>query len=449
MRVVVVGGDAAGMSAASQLRRIAADAVSIDVLEQQEWTSYSACGIPYWIGGEVAGPDALVARTPQGHRANGINVHTGWRAERLDVSDRTVHAVEPRTGAPRAFPYDHLILAMGARPAAPPIPGLDAPGVYRVQTLDEGQAIIDALQSRPRRAVVLGAGYIGLEMAEAARSRGMSVTVLDPAAEPMTTLDHQMGALVREALTQRGVTVRMGEGARAIVTGPDGHIRAVASDTAEYPADLVFLGLGVVPRTELAHAAGLPLGAHGGLLTDDHQRVEGHPDIWAGGDCTEVTDRLTGQRRYVPLGTHANKHGRVIGLNIGGVETRFPGVLGTAITRFEEVEIARTGLSTHEAEDVGIDVAATTVTTTTRAGYMPGAQEMRVRMLADRADGVVIGVQVVGGPGAGARINTAAMALWSRMTVAELVQVDLSYAPPFSPVWDPVQTAARVLLAKL
>ena len=437
------------MTAASQIKRSLGDSAVVTVIEQQEWTSYSACGIPYWVGGDTDGPDALVARSPQQHRANGIEVHTALVATHLDLERQTVAAEPVLGGTTQIFDYDHLILATGSRPRTPDIEGLALPGVHRVHTLDQGQAAIDSLARKPRRAVVLGAGYIGLEMAEAGLSRGVATTVLDLSPEPMSTLDPEMGRLIRQGMSERGVVVHTMEPARGICSGADGRVAAVATDHGDHPADIVFLGLGVEPRVELAAAAGLPVGALGGILTDDHQRVVGFDNVWSGGDCTEVSDRVLGSRRYVPLGTHANKHGRVIGLNIAGGDVAFPGVIGTAITKFRDIEVARTGLRTAEAIDLGMDVAAVTIQASTRAGYMPGASAMHVRMLADRADGRVVGTQIVGGPGAGKRIDTAATAIWTGLTVADIIELDLSYAPPFSPVWDPVQTAARALLPRL
>lgn len=446
MKIVVVGGDAAGMTAASQAKRLLRDEASITVIEQQQWTSYSACGIPYWIAGDTDGPEELVARSPEQHRANGIDVRTGMLATRLDPASSCVTA-EPVAGGPaQTFDFDHLVIATGARPVTPPIPGFEL--AQRVHTLGDGQAAIDALEGRhPRRAVVMGAGYVGLEMAEAAVSRGLHTTVVDAAPEPMMTLDPDMGERVRRLMVERGVTMRMSEPVTAIESGPDGLVALVRTSGGEYPADIVFAGLGVRPRTELAAEAGLALGGHEGLLTDPQQRVLGCDNIWAGGDCTEVVNRLTGSRMCVPLGTHANKQGRVIGLNLAGRDAQFPGVLGTAITKFADVEISRTGLG--ESDPAAVDLVAATVETGTRAGYMPGDSPMWVKMTAARGSGLLRGAQIVGGPGAGKRIDAVATALWAGMTVAEVVQLDLAYAPPFSPVWDPVQIAARALLSRL
>jgi len=448
MRILVVGGDATGMSAASQAKRRLGDDAQIHVFELQSWTSYSACGIPYWIGGQVAdGPQSLVARSPQKHRANGLEVWTGAEVTAIDTSLQEVTVV--CEGKTSAHSYDHLIYATGSVPLTPPIPGLDLPGVYRAQTLDDGIAAIEALERHPTNAVVLGAGYIGLEMAEAARDRGLHTTVLDLAAEPMRTLDPDMGELVRSAMESDGVVFRGDEAATEIVAGPDGRVSAVRTAHGEYPAEIVFLGLGVRPRTDLAAAAGLPLGEFGGVLTDDHQRVQGFDNIWSGGDCTEVMDRVAGVRRYVPLGTHANHHGRVIGLNLAGESETFPGVLGTAITKFQDTEVSRVGLREAEAAESGFDAVAVTITAATRAGYMPGVSKIHVKLIGERGTGRILGCQIVGGPGAGKRIDAVAVAIWNEMTAAEFLNVDLAYAPPFSPVWDPVLTATRRLLTAL
>ena len=449
MRVVVIGGDAVGMTAASQIKRSLGGDADVIVVEQQQWTSYSACGIPYWIAGDTSGPQALVARSPEQHRERGIDVRTGMRATRIDPVAGTVRAEPVAGGEEQILGYDHLVLGTGSRPRTPPVEGLDLPGVYRVQTLDEGQAAIDGLSLAPKTAVVLGAGYIGLEMAEAALTRGLTATVIDLADEPMVSLDTDMGRIVRDAMTERGVDVRMGTTVEAIVAGRDGRVESVVTSGGTVPADIVFLGLGVEPRVELARDAGLPVGGLGGILTDDHQRVLGTDNIWSGGDCVEVTDRLTGTLRYLPLGTHANKHGRVIGSNISGDDMVFPGVVGTAITRFCDVEISRTGLKEDEAAAHRLDVVSALIHSGTAVGYMPEAAPIAVKMIAERGSGRVLGTQIVGGRGAAMRIDTAAVALWTGMTVPDVVQLDLAYAPPFSPVWDPIQVAARVLLSKL
>jgi NADPH-dependent 2,4-dienoyl-CoA reductase/sulfur reductase-like enzyme len=221
----------------------------------------------------------------------------------------------------------------------------------------------------------------------------------------------------------------------------------VATEDAEYPADIVVLGLGVRPETTLAEEAGLPIGDNGGLLTDLAMRVRGHEDIWAGGDCVEVLDLVSGRERHIALGTHANKHGQVIGSNVGGGYATFPGVVGTAVSKVCDLEIARTGLREKEARAAGLRYVAVTIESTSRAGYYPGAAPMTVKMLAERRTGRLLGVQIVGREGAGKRVDVAAVALTARMTVEQMTALDLGYAPPFSPVWDPVLVAARKAVA--
>ncbi len=450
MKVSVIGADAAGGSAASQIKRRLRDKVEVVVLERQNWTSYAACGIPYWIAGDSKGPEGLVARSPEKHRANGLDLHTSTIAVAIDTDTQVVqaHPVNDET-AVTDYPYDHLVLATGATPIRPPIPGIDLPGIHNVHTLDNGLAAIEDLDTKPERAVIVGAGYIGIEMAEACRARGLEVTVLDIAAEPMTTMDPDMGALVREAMTAGGVTVRTGLGAKEFVAGTDGRVAEVMTDEGALTADIVFLGLGVRPRTELADAAGIALGDSRGYVTNARQQVMGYDNVWAAGDCVESVDRITGRRMVVALGTHANKQGRVAGMNIGGAKAAFPGIVGTAITKFEGIEIARSGLSETEARSLGLDVRAATIRSTTHAGYYPGAERMTVKMVGEIGTGRLLGAQIVGGSGAGKRIDTVATALWAGLSVNDVVDLDLSYVPPLSGVWDPVQVAARRLVDML
>ncbi|NLU65826.1 FAD-dependent oxidoreductase [Streptomyces sp. HNM0574] len=449
-RLVVIGGDAAGMAAASRARRLLGpDELEITAFERGGFTSYSACGIPYWIGGDVGSRDALIARSPEEHRARGIDLRLHTEVTAIDPERRRVRTGPASGGAEAAgqwTDFDDLVIATGARPLRPGLPGIDAPGVHGVQSLDDGQALLDTLEGlgpRARRAVVVGAGYIGVEMAEALVKRGFQVTVLDRAAQPMTTLDPDMGTLVHEAMDGMGIEVVTGAAVTGIRTGPDGRADAVRTESATYPADVVVLGLGVRPETGLAREAGLPLGESGGLLTDLAMRVRGHEHIWAGGDCVEVLDLVSGRTRHIALGTHANKHGQIIGANIGGDYATFPGVVGTAVSKVCDLEIARTGLLERQAADLGLRFVTVTADSTSRAGYYPKAATMRVKMLAERRTGRLLGTQIVGREGAGKRVDIAAVALTAGMTVEAMTALDLGYAPPFSPVWDPVLVAAR------
>lgn len=448
---MVIGGDAAGMSAASQARRLKGpDELEIVAFERGHFTSYSACGIPYWVGGDVPSRDELIARTPEEHRARDIDLRMRTEVVEIDVEGGRVRTRDLESGGEDWTSYDKLVIGTGARPIRPSLPGIDAPGVHGVQTLDDGQALLDTLARTPgRRAVVIGAGYIGVEMAEALIQRRYEVTVVNRGAEPMSTLDPDMGRLVHDAMSGMGIEMVNGAEVTKILTGGDGRVRAVATEDAEYPADVVVLGIGVRPETELARAAGLPLGEYGGLLTDLAMRVRGHENIWAGGDCVEVLDLVSGRERHIALGTHANKHGQVIGSNVGGSYATFPGVVGTAVSKVCDLEIARTGLREKEARSAGLQFTSVTIESTSRAGYYPGAAVMTVKMLAERLTGRLLGVQIVGREGAAKRVDIAAVALTTRMTVDQMTALDLGYAPPFSPVWDPVLVAARKAVASV
>ncbi|WP_378730906.1 FAD-dependent oxidoreductase [Nocardia brasiliensis] len=444
-RLVVIGGDAAGMSAASQARRLKdASELAIVVFERSRFTSYSACGIPYWVGGDVTERDALIARTPAEHRSRDIDLRLRTEVTEIDVAGGRVRARDLESGAESWTGYDKLVIATGARPIRPPLPGIDATGVHGVQTLDDGQALIDTLEhTEGKRAVVVGAGYIGVEMAEALIQRGYDVTMVHRGPQPMSTMDPDMGALVRDAMCGMGIKVFGNAEVTELRTDEQGRVSAVVTDGAEYPADVVVLGIGVRPDTELARAAGLPLGESGGLLTDLAMRVRGYENIWAGGDCVEVLDLVSGRERHIALGTHANKHGQIIGANVGGEYATFPGVVGTAVSKVCDLEVARTGLREKDARASGLQFVAVTIESTSRAGYYPDAATMTVKMLAERHTGRLLGVQIVGREGAGKRVDIAAVALTAHLTVDQMTTLDLGYAPPFSPVWDPVLVAAR------
>lgn len=446
---MIVGGDAAGMSAASQARRTKGrDELEIVAFERGHYSSYSACGIPYWVAGDVEGPDRLIARSPAEHRSRDIDLRMRTEVTELDLAGGRVRSLDLESGAESWTGFDKLVIATGARPVRPALPGIDAPGVHGVQTLDDGRALLDTLsRATGRRAVVIGAGYIGVEMAEALLRHGFEVTVVDRSEQPMSTLDPDMGRLVHEAMTRMGITTVTGAAVTGVLTGDDGRVRAVATQDAEYPADVVVLGIGVEPETALARAAGLPLGDHGGLLTDLSMRVRGRDAVWAGGDCVEVLDLVSGRERHIALGTHANKHGQVIGSNAAGGYATFPGVVGTAVSKVCDLEIARTGLREKDARAAGLRYVTATVESTSRAGYFPGAAPMTVKMLAEFRTGRLLGVQIVGREGAAKRVDVAAVALTASMTVEAMTALDLGYAPPFSPVWDPVLVAARKAVA--
>jgi NADPH-dependent 2,4-dienoyl-CoA reductase/sulfur reductase-like enzyme len=446
VRLVVIGGDAAGMSAASQARkRLDRDRLEIVAFERGHFTSYSACGIPYWIGGAVKERDKLVARSPDQHRDAGIDVRMRHEVVGIDLDKREVVAHDLVGGGEVREGFDHLVYATGAVPVTPEWASIPAAGIFGVQTLDDGAAIHDWLdrEPKPQRAVVIGGGYIGVEMAEAMVLRGLDVTLLEKSPEPMAkTVDPEVGALVRKAIGEMGIEVVTGANVEGIGT-KDGRVREVLTPGGAVPADIVVLGLGVRPNGALAADAGLPTGVTGGVRTDRRMRVVGVDGVWAAGDCVETRHLLTGDPVHVPLGTHANKQGRVAGINIGGGYATFPGVIGTAVTKVCNLEVARTGLTEKEARQAGYAFVTASVESTSRAGYYPGAAFMTIKLIAERRTGTLLGAQIVGRTEAAKRIDALAVAVWNRMTVEEMTGLDLSYAPPFAPVWDPVLIAAR------
>ena len=446
-RLVVIGGDAAGGSAASQATKLAGkrgEDLDVVMFERGRTTSYSACGIPYWISGAVEPEERLITRTPEQHRAAGIDVRMRTEVVGIDLAARRVHWRDLDGGTEGDEAYDDLVYATGSVPMRPPVPGIDAPGVHGVQTLDDGGALRDELEKGDvRRVVVVGGGYIGLEIAEACRVRGLQATVVDMSPTPVGTFDPDVGTYIADAVRDEGIDLVLSDAVAGIDTGPDGRACAVVTASGrELPADLVVLGLGVRPNVALAREAGIPLGTSGGIAVDNRMRTQAE-GVWSAGDCVESRHRLSGQRVVVALGTHANKQGRVAGINIGGGYATFPGVIGTAITKVCDLEAARTGLSSAEAETAGYSFVTASVDSTTKAGYFPGAQPIRLKMIAERRSGRLLGAQVVGREEAAKRIDALAICIWNEMTVDEVLSLDLSYAPPFSPVWDPVLIAAR------
>ena len=444
-RLVVVGADAGGMTSASQARRRrGAESLEIVALDRGRYASYSACGIPYWIGGLVGSVDALLARTVDEFRKQDIEVRLRQEAVGLDLDAGVVTVHDHETGGDYALGFDQLVLGTGAVPVRPDIAGFDAPGVYGVQTLDDGEAVRAAVAADgASRAVVVGGGYIGLEMAEAFVERGLEVTVVEAAPQPMSTLDPDVGALVAKAVRDLGVTLHSDEQVTEIRTGAGGEAIGVVTAEREIPADVVVLGLGVRPNTALARDAGVKIGVTGGIVTDKRMRTASHRNVWAAGDCVQTVNRVSSVPVHVPLGTHANKQGRVVGINLGGGYATFPGVVGTAVTRVCSLEVARTGLREAEAEQAGLRFVSTLTESTTRAGYFPGARPITIKMIAEKRSGRLLGAQIVGEEGAAKRIDVLATAIWNGMTVEEVSGLDLSYAPPFAPVWDPVLIAAR------
>ncbi|MGH2775978.1 MAG: FAD-dependent oxidoreductase [Actinomycetota bacterium] len=443
-RLVIVGGDAAGMSAATQARR-RRDASELEIVafERGRYTSYSACGIPYYVGDTVKELETLIVRSPETFRKdNDIDAHIRHEVTAIDVDARKVTVRDLENSVEHTEGFDQLVIATGATPIKPSWPGIDSDGVFGVQVLGDGVAIrrwVD--EEKPKRAVVIGGGYIGIEMAEAMKVRGMDVALVDMARQPMTTLDEDMGALVAERMRDLGIDLLLEEKVVSI-ENVNGRASAVVTQERTVPADIVILGIGVRPNVELAEEAGIEIGPSGGIKVD-RGMLTSADGVWSAGDCAEKFHRVSRRSVAVPLGTHANKEGRVAGINIGGGYETFPGVVGTATSKICDVEVARTGLNESEATEAGFQFVTNTSDSTTRAGYFPDAQPIKTKLVVERQSGRLLGAQIIGEEGAAKRIDVFAIALWNGMSVAQMLNLDLSYAPPFAPVWDPVLIAAR------
>jgi NADPH-dependent 2,4-dienoyl-CoA reductase/sulfur reductase-like enzyme len=440
-RMVVVGGDAAGMSAATQARRRRpAEELEIVAFERGRHASYSACGLPYYAGDVVKDWRDLVARTPEQFAEQDIEVRTRHEVDHIDLEARRARVRDLDADRTVEEPWDLLVVATGSEPLRPPIDGIDLPGVYGLSVLQDGIELRRAVDAGPERAVIVGGGYIGLEAAEALVNRGVPTALVEAGPQVMNRIDPDMGELVSDAVRDIGVELYLEEKVEAIEG--DGGVRAVRTAGRILDADLVVLGLGTRPAVGLAEASGIRLGQSGAIAVNPRMQTP-HDGVWAAGDCVEAQHLVSGKPVTYHLGTIANKQGRICGVNIGGGYATFPGVLGTAVSKVCAVEVARTGLSEAELGELGLEWEQAVVESTTRAGYFPGTEPMRTKVLAERRSGRLLGAQIVGRDGSAKRIDVFATAIWNGMAVEEMVNLDLSYAPPFSPVWDPVLIAAR------
>lgn len=444
MDLLVIGGDAAGMSAASRAKRNDPD-MNVTVLEETADVSYSACGMPYNITDPDRDIDDLVVRRAEVFREKqGIHLYTGYRAETLDTEARTVMATDP-AGGKKQFAYDRLLIATGARPVMPAIEGIDLDGVMPLKRLSDGRNIKEYLaRKNVRSAVLVGMGYIGLEMAESLRGRGIEVAGVSRGF--MAHYDGQIADMVRQTLSAHNVALHENHVVDRIERNGSELSVTCGADTRR--ADMVLMGVGVRPNSEIAAEAGIALGPKNSIATD--RRAETSVSgIFSAGDCADAYHVVTGEKVWIPLALRANRAGWAAADNITGKDVQLQGVAGSAVFKVFELEVARTGLSVGEAESAGFDPVAVTIEAPSRAHAHPGAARILVHMVGDRKSGRLLGVQMAGEEGVAHRIKAPAVALHTRMSVADFSQTDLAYAPPFSPVWDPMLTAANQLLKKL
>lgn len=445
-KLVVIGGDAAGMSAASKVRREHPDR-EIVVFERGIHTSYSACGIPYYIGGIVASEESLIVRKPETFiEKQNMDVRIRHEVTEIDTKNKKVRVTNIGRNEEFRETYDELLIATGALPVKPELPGIDANGIFALSILQSGIDVFEYIEkNKPAKAVIIGGGYIGIEMAEALLHRKMQVSLLDLSPQVMNTLDKDMADMIEEYMENEGVKLFLNEKLQAFEKDSSGQVKGVITDKQSLPADLVILGMGIKPNTGIAGKAGIQLGVKDAIHVNRMQQTS-EPDVWATGDCAESFHLITRQQAHIALGTVASKQGLVAGINISGGKTEFPGVVGTAITKFEQLEISRTGLSEKEAREFGFEYEAKVIHASNFAGYYPGSEKISVKLVAEKSSGRLLGGQIVGNAGSAKRIDTLATAISAGMTAKQFIHLDLAYAPPFSNVWDPLQIAARVLI---
>jgi NADPH-dependent 2,4-dienoyl-CoA reductase/sulfur reductase-like enzyme len=441
-QLLVVGGVAAGLAAAMQARRVA-PALDIAVLEKTADISYGACGLPYVVSGLIPALERLVIHTPEYFREQ-HNIRVHLNTEALEIlparSILRVRAGEER----RELNYTSLVLATGAAAVCPPLPGHDLAGVFVLRQLRDGRRLIQFIEeTRPRHAVIVGAGYIGLEMAEAFRARGLQTTLVEASDKMMSTLGGCLRDRVVDELQAHGVEVVLGERVVAF-EGRDGRVSRVVTESGRaFDAQVVVIGVGVRPAVEIAEAAGLEIGESGAIATDAMQRTSA-ANIYAAGDCCETLHRVSGRRVWFPLAQPAVRQGWVAGANAAGAmpEARFAGVVGTTAVKVFDLEVARTGLSLEEAQEAGFDASMSEDESTSRAGYYPNKAKISTRLVQDKS-GRLLGAQMVGREGVVGRIDVYAAALHANLKLEELNRLDLAYAPPFAPTIDPIIRATK------
>lgn len=449
-RVLIVGGVAGGASCAARLRRLD-ESAEIIVFDRGPYASFANCGLPYFVGDVISDQGKLVVASAQLFRDRfNIEIRTRHEVVAIDRARRTIRVRDLEAAVERDEPYDALVLSPGAAPIRPPLPAIDLPGIFAVRTIPDSVRIrrwID--EHAPRRALVVGGGFIGLEMAENLAHRGLAVTVLEKLPQVMPPLDPEVAHAVAEHLRERGVALQLGDGLAAFASGSDGELVAITESGARLTADLVILSIGVRPETMLAHDAGLALGARGGIAVDAEMRTA-DPHVWAVGDAVEVRDVLTGQELIVPLAGPANRQGRLAAESIAGRGRPFRGVQATAVVGVFGLTVACTGASEKGLRRAGVGTFERVyLHPGQHAGYYPGAKPIQLKLLFGVPDGRVLGAQAIGLEGVDKRIDVIAMAIQMGATVRDLAEAELCYAPQFGAAKDPVNLAGMIAVNHL
>lgn len=434
------------MTAASKIRRVQPER-EIVVFERGNHTSYAACGMPYYIGGLIDSEENLIVRKPEVFRKKQhIDVRIRHEVTEIDTVKKRVKVRNIDKNMDFWETWDDLLIATGASPVVPQSENIDAPGIFSLSTLQSGINVNNFInENKPAKAVIVGGGYIGIEMAEALLARSIEVTIIDMAPQLMTSLDKDMSDQILAYLKEQQVKIFLEETLEKFTKNADGSVNSVITNKQTLPADIVIVGVGIKPNAGLAANAGIKIGKNGAIHINKRCETSAL-NIWAAGDCAESFHLITHEQVHFALGTVASKHGLTAGINISGGNMEFPGVMGTAITKFKEMEISRTGLSEKEAKNLNIDFETAMITTVSPASYYPDAKEISVKLVINKQSRRILGGQIVGFEGTGKRIDSIVTAITAGFTAQQLMDLDLAYAPPFSNVWDPVQIAARRLL---
>jgi CoA-dependent NAD(P)H sulfur oxidoreductase len=447
-KLVVIGGVAGGTSAASRARRTD-DNLDIVIYEKGPYVSYGACDEPYFVGGVVPTWENLLVRAPEEfeNRQN-IKVRLLHEVTSIDVENHFVEVTNLKTGESFTEPWDRLVISTGAAPRSLEIPGAKLPGVFQLKFLEQAKAIKTHIKAvQPQNAVILGAGFIAMEMAEALTENGIHVTICHRSSVPGGNIEPEIGEKIKEALKDHGVAYVPNCNVASIESGSDGSANAVKTDQGDFEAQLVLVAVGVRPEIALAKGAGVKLGPTGAIEVDNRQATNIN-GIFAAGDCCETINRVTGKPIHTPLGDLANKQGWTAGENAAGGDAHFHGSLASMHFKCFDLEVGMTGLTEREAEKLGINAISISITHSSRAHPQPGKKPILVKLVAEKSTGKLLGGQICGKEGAALRINSLATALFNEMTIERMTQLDFAYAPPFSPVIDPILLAARVFSKK-
>lgn len=441
-RLIVIGGVAAGMSAASKARRLDPD-LDIVVFERGEYVSYGACGLPYYIGGLTESKERLIARTPREFEKMGIKVFTSHEVIDVNFEEKTVKARNVKNNGILTKSYDSLVIATGAEPIIVPFPGVDLENVLTLSTIPDADKIKEIASNDDIKDVVLiGGGYINLELIDAMTLLGKNVRIIERMDTLLNKFDNEFGEMVKKESEKHGVSVHTGESLEEIIG--NNKVEKIKTDKGEYPADLVIMALGIRPNTGFIKDSGIEMLKNGAIVVDKKGRTS-IPDVYSAGDCATIYHKIKKENVYIPLGTNANKQGKIVGSVIGGEDINFSGILGTAVLKLLDMTFGMTGLTEKEAKNLSIDYGTITVDAPNHAGTYPGMKKITIKLVYENNTHKILGAQLAGEDGVAKRVDVLALAIDRGMTAKELGMVDFSYSPPYATPWDAVAIAANAV----